>query len=354
MLRLPPPPPFRAHPCFPGGDLQTVLGLALPKGIRPLEEIPGFVRVPIPLRCGGTLDGWYHEGKVRPAVLLLHGLGGTTRSGYLRQGAVRFASSGHAVLALDHRGSGGQHEKTTRPYMAGNTDDIEDALAWLKERAATDRIFAVGYSISGNTLLKLLGRGTTHAPELSVAVCPPIDLDAASHDLRHPRSKAYDLWVLRSCRRWIPTLTGDEPEGSYHVPRLSGLRTFDERYMGPVWGFESLSEYYLSASAVTTLHRVESPAVVMHSSNDPIVSSRVLQTAPRSRHVQVEIIQGGGHLGFLARRPGSLRVHRWLPDAVDHYLALCREGALGSHYADSGVHRAMARSSTRRPSTTSS
>ncbi|QDV05094.1 putative hydrolase [Planctomycetes bacterium Poly30] len=345
MLRLPPPPPFRPHPCLPGGDLQTVLGLALPKGVAPLEENPDFVRVAIPLRCGGTLDGWYHHGEVQPAVLLLHGLGGTTRSGYLRQGAVRFAGSGHAVLALDHRGSGDEHEESTRPYMAGHIDDVEDALLWLKERAATTRIFAVGYSISGNTLLKLLGHGTEHAPELSVAICPPIDLDAASHDLRHPRSKAYDLWVLRSCRRWVPELTGDSAPGSYHVPRLSGLRRFDELYMGPVWGFENLSQYYRSASAVHSLHRVESPVVVLHSDNDPIVSSRVLETAPRSPHVQVEIIEGGGHLGFLERRPGSLGVHRWLPDAVDHYLAICREGSMVRHHpGHKAARRELARS----------
>ncbi len=325
MLPLSAPPPFRPHPWVRGGDLQTILGAALPKHAPPLTEQDGFERRSIALRCGARLDGLYRGGTVAPAVLLLHGLGGTTRSGYVRGAAARIASQGHPVLALDHRGSGEHHETTTRPYMAGNTCDIEDALAWLQQRSGTPRVFAVGFSISGNTLLALLGRGTAYTPELSLAVCPPIDLDAASHDLRRPRSKAYDLWVLRSCRRWIPTLTGNAPAGSYHVPALSGLRTFDERYITPVWGFESLSDYYGSASACTTLHRIQSPTVILHASDDPVVSPRPLASAERSPSVQVEIVRGGGHLGFLARRPRSLRVHRWLPDAIDHYLALCRQ-----------------------------
>ncbi len=328
MLALSPPPPFKPHPCVPGGDLQTILGHTLPKPTRPIGELEGFERVCVPLRCGGQLEGWYRHGVVAPAVLLMHGLGGTTRSGYLRTGAERVASSDHPVLALDHRGSGEENEQSTRPYMAGNTADVEDAIAWLRERAGLRRLFAVGYSISGNTLLKFLSQRPAEPPELSVAVCPPIDLDACSHDLRRPRSKGYDLWVLRSCRRWIPTLTGNAPQGSYHVPRLTGLRYFDEHYIARVWDFESLSHYYATASAATTLHRVASPAVVLHSNDDPIVSHKTLDTVPRSPWVQVEIIRGGGHLGFLARRPGSLRVHRWLPDAVDHYLAMCREGAI--------------------------
>lgn len=312
-----------------------------------MEELEGFEPVCIPLRCGGQLTGWYRPGAQAPAVLLMHGLGGTTRSGYLRDGAERAAQLGHAVLALDHRGSGDANERTSRPYMAGNTADVEDAMAWLRARSGTERLFAVGYSISGNTLLKLLGQRPAAPPELSLAVCPPIDLDAASHDLRRLRSKAYDLWVLRSCRRWIPNLTGEAPKGSYHVPRLSGLRYFDEHYITRVWGFDSLSHYYTTASAATTLHRVSSPAVVIHSTDDPVVSPRALDCAAPSPWVQLEIIRGGGHLGFLARRSRSLRVHRWLPDALAHYLSLCREGLapsfspLPSHAQDSDhLHQA--------------
>lgn len=322
------PPDFHAHPLARGGHRQSVLASLLPVGVPELADQSGFERVRVPLRCdvsggdGAYLEGWYHPGNTGPAVLLMHGLGGSTRSGYMRRAAACAAKAGHAVLALNHRGSG-NHEHTQLPYMAGRTQDVGDAMQWLRARAGTQRVLAVGFSLSGNTLLKLVGERQEQPPELALAVCPPVDLDAVSRDLLRWPNHAYDLWLLRSCRRWVSELRGTgELKPRYRVPAFSSMRVFDERYITPVWGFQSRADYYRSASCNSRLIEVRTPAVILSARDDPIVDTQRVAATPRSAWVQHVEVAGGGHLGFLAKNPSGRAPRRWLDDALEHYLSL--------------------------------
>ena len=171
-------------------------------------------------------------------------------------------------------------------------------------------MLVVGFSISGNTVLKLMGDPGEDRPDAAIAVAPPVDLDRASREI----ARAYDLWILRSCRRWIPRLRGDAARIG-PVPALSGLRTFDRNYIGPVWGFASLAEYYASASAGPHLTGIDRPTLVLQSADDPVVPPHALLAAPRSRSVRVDLTAGGGHLGWVEPR-GALGARRWLPRAI--------------------------------------
>ena len=322
------PPDFHAHPLARGGHRQSVLASVLPAGVPVLERQAGFKRVKIPLRAdvpggqGAFLEGWYRSGDARPAVLLMHGLGGSAASGYMRRAAACAAQAGHPVLALNHRGSGEQ-ERTQLPYMAGRTEDLGDAMQWLRARAGTQCVLAVGFSLSGNTLLKLLGERKEQPPELALAVCPPVDLDAASKDLLRWPKHVYDLWLLHSCRRWVKKLRGTgELRPRYRVPAFSSMRVFDERYITPVWGYDSRADYYRDASCGSRLTQVRTPAVILSAKDDPIVDSTRVANTPRSPWVQHIEVAGGGHLGFLAEDPGRRAPRRWLDDALTHYLSL--------------------------------
>lgn len=312
-----PSPPFEPHPLLPGGHAQTVAGAALRCRAPRLAAAPGFAAVAVPLRDGGQLEAWHRVGDTGLAVALFHGLGGSVDSGYLRATGDALARAGHTVLAVASRGSGGAAESTDRPYMTGHSADVADAVRWLRARHR-GRVLAVGYSISGNTVLKLMAEGREPRPDFAIAVAPPLDLDRASMDLLRPSSRPYDLWILRSCRRWIPRLRGDH-RGPTPVPRFSSLRTFDERYITPVWGFESLDHYYRSASAGPLLERIDRPTLILHAADDPVVSPRHVLAAPRSPSVRVDLQPGGGHLGYLER--GRRRPGRWLPRAVAHHAS---------------------------------
>ena len=314
-------PAFDPHPVYRGGHVQTVMGALLPSGVPLTSARSDLHRVVIPLGGGDQLEGWHAPSQNGRTVLLAHGLGGSVDSPYLAQAVDTLVRCGCGVLAINQRGSGGPHERTTRPYMTGHTGDLIAAIRWLRREAPGAQLLAVGFSISGNTLLKLLGERCHWAPcdmpDAAMAVAPPIDLDACSMDLLRPRSRAFDLWILRSCRRWIPTLRGDY-RGGVRVEPWASLRVFDERYITPVWGFGSLSEYYLSASAVHGVAAIETPTLVLHATDDPVVDARHSRQAPWGPGVRVDLVHGGGHLGFLGRdRKG--RRSPWLAQAVAHH-----------------------------------
>ncbi len=333
-MSLPEPPTFDPWPLGRGGNRQTLWAFLLPAGAPKVGEQRGFERVSVPYRDDGRggsgvyVEGWYHHGSVEPAVLLLHGLGGSVDSGYMRRAAMVAARAGHSVLALNHRGSG-EVERTDLPYMAGRTEDIGDALEWLRERAGTERALAVGFSLSGNTLLKMVGERAERPPELALAICCPVSLNDASNDLLRWPAHAYDWWLLHSCRRWVPELRGPGPDPpKYSVPRFSSMREFDKRYITHVWGFDSREHYYREASCAPLLPQIRTPAVLISAMDDPIVDGARVAAAERSASVQHVAVPRGGHLGFLAKNPGGRGPLRWLDVCLDHYLSLAREGAM--------------------------
>jgi uncharacterized protein len=300
-----------------------VLGAVLSTALPAPGPRAGYLPARVPLRDGGALSAWHRTGDRGPLVLLLHGLGGSTRAGYLRVAADAAARRGCGVLAVNQRGSGGRDERTCLPYMAGNVDDLADILLWIRTRHPARPVLVVGFSLSGNTLLKWLGSGARHLPEMALAVNPPIDLDHTSRGLLAWPQHAYDLWILRSCRRWTGRLRGpgvNGPAPRYRVPALSSLREFDRRYIAPVWGFESRESYYASASSAGDLTGIEVPTAILAAADDPIVDLERLTAAPRSPSVALHVQPHGGHLGYLTAGASGRGLRRWLTDALDHYL----------------------------------
>ena len=252
-------------------------------------------------------------------MVLWHGLGGSTAAPYLRVAAERAAARGHPVLAMNHRGSGGADERTQRPYMTGNTADLTDTLLWARLVHRQRAVFMVGFSLSGNSLLKWLGEGHGDRPDAALAVNPAIDLEQCSRHLLGWPQHAYDLWILRSCRRWVPRLQGGDGR-RYRVPALSSLREFDRRYIAPVWGFPDRDTYYREASSARHLAAIRCPTAVLTAADDPIASAGVLERTPSSDAVALHVEEHGGHLGYLGAGRGSLGLDRWLGEAFDHYL----------------------------------
>ena len=285
----------------------------------------GYTPLAIPLRDGGALGAWYAPGRRSPLVLLWHGLGGSTAAPCMRIAAETGRSLGHGVLAINHRGcaSFGKAlgERTERPYMTGHIADLDDTLTWVRKRYAPRSILMVGFSISGNTLLRWLGDGPVAGDGnlCALAVNPVIDLETTSRHLQRWPQRAYDLWILSRCRRWIPRFphTGGH---SVRVSPLASLREFDARYIAPLWGFPSRDAYYAQASSAPYLERIQVPTAILASADDPIASSRILLSTPRSAAVSLHLQAHGGHLGYLdaGRRSGTLR--RWLGEALKHYF----------------------------------
>ena len=314
-----PRPPLGCEPpaWARGPHLQTVLANYLP-GAPP--GLP-WERVRLDLDDGDALALRVLPGTTGVAVLLFHGLGGSADGHYLRRAAARFRARGHAVVAVNHRGCGEGAGWARRPYHSGATGDLEAVLGFARARFPGHLQVAVGFSISANILLLLLGRGGARLPDRAIAVNPPADLDACSRRLLRGFNRCYDQYFVHHLRRDVLARPGAPP-----VPPTPTLRAFDAVYTAPQAGFPSRDVYYAQCSCGPHLAGIRVPTVILSSLDDPFAPGGDLLACPMAQAVHLHLERWGGHMGYLSR---NLPGFRWLDYALEQYLAALAGGADG-------------------------
>lgn len=308
-------PPFRPSPWLRGGHAQTVAGAFWPGRLPLYQAEPRRVL----LGDGDTIvvhddrpANWQTGGMV---AVLMHGLAGCHLSPYMVRIAAKLAARGVRVLRMDLRGCGSGAALARWPYHAGRSDDVQRVVASVAEWTGGSPIVLVGFSLSGNILLKYLGEAPEIVPASvlrAVAVNPPIELERCVRTLDRFANRWYDrhfvgllLKQLDRRRRMLP----DVPLPSRPLATRR-LFDFDDWYTAPIAGYGSAKYYYDRCSAGQFLPRIQVPTTILASRDDPMVPVEIFQrTLPAS--VRLVVADGGGHLGYIAR-PNSDPDTRWL------------------------------------------
>ncbi|MFQ5604142.1 MAG: YheT family hydrolase [bacterium] len=312
--------PFQRHPLLPGGHLQTVVGYYLPgpKEIKPdrVHQVPVSEgdRVAV---CENA-SNW--ESAPKGAALFMHGLGGHEESPYMMRMAKLFSERGWLTFRMNHRGCGAGAGLARNLYHSGRSDDVSAVLNYLAELHPRLPLVAVGFSLSGNALLKLLGEQMHPYPdELSgaMAVTPPIDLSLCSVALCKIRNRIYDHRFVRLLKEAIKERQAHFPDFPvYRFPWNTTVRMFDEFYTAPLNHFESAEDYYTRCSAKQFLQNITVPTILLASDDDPFVPVKSFKGLPVNSHLQVHLTRSGGHMGFVSAHKTPLGDHRWLDYAV--------------------------------------
>lgn len=238
-------------------------------------------------------------------VLLMHGLGGTHQSGYVQRAAKKLLSQGFWVAIIDHRGCGAGQAHAKYPTHAGRSADVAAAAEYLLEKMQPERLLLVGYSLSGNMLLKWLAEAGNNLPAevCGMAVCPPVDLIACSEHIEQRRNWIYNQSFCKNLLATIQRRTREFPDAHTMQFRTKprSLREFDAAFTAPLGGFSSVEEYYTRSSSAPHLERITCPTLILAAGDDPIVPAGPLRTAKFSRSTQFVETPGGGHLGYLSR-----------------------------------------------------
>ena len=336
--------PYRQRFPWIGGDLQTLRdtlrSVALPSDRG--EPIP--VAVPA-LASGAAAAGELLAFLDRPhpsvdrqgapprgLVLLLHGLGGSSRREGLRRLGITLQNSGFAVLRLNLRGADPGRHLAGGTYAARCNSDLLPVIrrarqlcAALAPSARPLPLFGAGVSLGGTMLLNacmasLEERATygwdSHALLLDGLFCAssPLDLSACSASIERPRNRVYQRWLLkRLVRQTLADPFGVTP---LEQQRLSAepprsIRDFDAAVTAPRWGFVSVDDYYAGASPLPRLLSASvplPPTLILQAFDDPWVPASAaiqLQNAmaadgvpSRRRQLEVLLTPQGGHNGF--------------------------------------------------------
>ena len=257
----------------------------------------------------------------RPALLVLHGLGGSDASPYVVSTGRLAHRRGWHVVRMNMRGSGDGEALCPLPYNAGLDTDLLAALSALASLAP--RIGVVAFSLGANLALLMLGRRREHLPPALggvAAICPPLDLSACADALEARGNGLYQHYFVQMLAEGYRRRHRARPD-LFAEGRERGLRTvreYDDRITAPFGGYESAAQYYERSSAGPWLASIDRPALVLAAHDDPMIPVPSVAGWTLSPSVRREILPTGGHVGFVGRSqaPGWF----WAPDRALAFL----------------------------------
>ncbi|MCG8607525.1 alpha/beta fold hydrolase [bacterium] len=312
--------PFKAHPFFGGGNLQTIFGRYLTGAeiFRPSK----VHRVELP--DGDALALCENRPTIRSSeqniILLMHGLGGNAESPYMVRLAKLFRDRGWIVFRMNHRGCGQGAGWARKLYHSGRSEDISAALGQIAKLYSDRPIIAVGFSLSGNPLLKLLGEDRYPIPKTlrgAIAVAPPIDLAMSAYELSRPQKQLYNLRFVLLLKRGIYERQLKFPDFPvFRFPFNVSIWRFDDICTAPLSGFISAQDYYAKCSAKQFLRRIKHPIFVLASSDDPFIPRAMFDDLPSNPNIELHMTEGGGHMGYVSERHTPLGTLHWMDYAV--------------------------------------
>ena len=259
-----------------------------------------------------------------PVVLVLHGLEGSTRRPYVRLAMQELAVRGIRAVGLNFRSCSGEPNLQPTFYHSGETEDVAWVLDRLSRRFPGRPLGALGFSLGGNVLLKLLAENPGPL-QAAAAISPPFDLAEGTRQLeRTPMGRLYARRFLRSL------LAKAEAKSELLSTRVDlgrlrqarSLREFDDIATAPLHGFSSAWDYYRKSSCGPLLPDIRTPTLILHARDDPFLPERAIPITLLGRNpwIQSALPSHGGHVGFIERdSPGIIRF--WGEAEATRYLA---------------------------------
>ncbi|MGH7297230.1 MAG: YheT family hydrolase [Polyangiaceae bacterium] len=246
------------------------------------------------------------EGPARGFLVLLHGLEGSTHSGYVRGSMVLARARGIAAIGLNFRTCGGEPNRLVRTYHSGETGDAAFVVARAIERWPGLPGAVCGFSLGANVALKWMGEEGDALPAAirgGVAVSCPFDLARCA-----ARLDALVNWPIRE--HFLLPMRRKAAEKARRFPgrfdaraaaRATTLRAFDDAFTAPVHGFRDAEDYWRRASSAPFLAAIARPALIVQALDDPLIPEEAIPRAALAmhRHVKLEAHRRGGHVGFV-------------------------------------------------------
>lgn len=257
---------------------------------------------------------WQKVPGAHPAIVLLHGLEGSSESRNMVGIAERAHREGFNVLRANQRNCGGTDHLTPTLYNSGLSVDIRAIVTELIERDHLREIFVAGFSMGGNLVLKMAGEYADHAPaELRaiIGVCPSCNLAASADALNKRENFIYQRHFVRELKEHMKVKASHFPE-RYALNGMEKIRTvrqFDDEITAKFCGFQNAVDYYYRASALRVAAAIRVPTIIITAQDDPMVPFRTFEDAGVAANPNIQMIatQYGGHCAFISRERGDER-----------------------------------------------
>lgn len=298
-------PDFKPHPLLRNPHIQTI-------GVNVLLSMQGItyerVRLTTPdddffdLDVPSTNDGLSDDALT---VLVVHGLEGSARRGYMCATYREMAQAGIRAIGMNLRSCSGELNRHPYSYHLGSTQDLPLALDWLRQRYPAAGLALMGFSLGGNITLKFTGeqgRALVGSLRAAIAISPPFDAT------RSARLNVFPNTIYR--RYLLQGLTAKASANAAAINRAGvdasagirarTLRDYDNAIIAPLNGFTDADDYYRRASCGQFLSGIAIPTLIIRSKDDPFFYDDI-PYASVAANAQITGIftPYGGHCGFL-------------------------------------------------------
>jgi hypothetical protein len=286
---------------------------------------------------------WQEQRRECATLVVVHGLEGSSESGYMIGLGEKAFAAGLNVLRVNQRTCGGTEGLTPTLYCSALSGDYLAILRELIERDRLPAIFFAGFSMGGNLVFKMAGELGAEAPaELRgvCGVCPTIDLAACVDAIDRPENVLYDWNFVRSLKARLRrkarlfTATAGRPgkfapEG---MAKVHSVREFDGAVTAPHFGYRDVDDYYHRASACRVVEQIAVPTLIITAEDDPVVPFAIFSGAEVRGNSWISVLapEHGGHCAFISRQSGWERF--WAEARV---VEFCTRGERNKGKADS-------------------
>jgi uncharacterized protein len=263
-------------------------------------------------------DCHFHENsREHPTLVLLHGLEGSSESNYMLGTAEKAWVAGFNVVRLNQRNCGGTEMLTETLYHSGLSGDIRAVVLELIERDRLPEIFAAGFSMGGNLVLKMAGEFADAAPSEVrgfAAVAPSFDLAACAAEIELPKNFLYERHFVTRLKRRMRHKASLFPERYANgldgdLARVGSVREFDDRITAHFCGFRDAADYYAQSSAMRVIGAIRKPTLIVTAEDDPVVPFAMFANAELRGNPNISLVatRRGGHCAFIAQDSGEGR-----------------------------------------------
>ena len=319
---------FEAHWGISGGIFQTIAGSQL-RGM----ELPCPPRISHELHLDEQGRAVLYEieakDQTKPIILLAHGMGGCSESGYMKRISTKLWMRGYGVFLINHRGSGPGMGLSSRLWSGGASDDLAKMIDFVIQRNPGKFLVPIGFSLSGNILLKYLGEGQIIPSKIlgALAVNPPVDLRISSAIISRKWSCAvFNQYYMRLIRNQAIAITKQFPDALSPLKNLKTIWDFDVSYTAPSGGFKDVDDYYDSCSSMHCLKGIEISTSILCAEDDPFVPCKIFDQVEMSERVTLHKPKKGGHMGYIARHVTPHGDRRWMDYAILEWIReLCMQ-----------------------------
>ncbi|MDB2387322.1 hydrolase [Shewanella sp.] len=270
---------------------------------------PQLTRERLELDDGDFIDlDWLTTPQIKQAiVVIVHGLEGNSSSHYVRRMLAACQAQHLCAVVHHHRGCSGEPNRLARSYHSGDTHDLHATLCLLKQRYPDSPLFAIGYSLGGNVLVKYLGeQQQTSVLERAVVVSAPLQLAACAERLETGFSTVYQSHLIKQlqdkmCEKASNSLLQSQlPLSKAAIRQLNTFHAFDDKITAPLHHFNDVNDYYQKSSGLAYLRQIKKSTLVIHAKDDPFMTDAVIPTEQQlSSYVEYELHDKGGHVGFI-------------------------------------------------------